>query len=154
MWCSTCRRQRRLPSSPLNVDGVSVIPVQSVCDLGIYINADLVMRTHVQTTEDCIKVLRSASTSMPCSLLCTDRNLADTRGHFVIVMTGLWECRVSRPFSLPDSSCSVCHECRSTDDPPTIQLQPHNRRTGQSPLALHPRAHSVQGRSPRVQSAS
>jgi len=37
---------------------------------------------------------------------------------------------------------------------PTTQLRPHNRCTGQSPLASHPGAHSVQGRSPRVQSAS
>jgi len=42
MWCSTCRQQHQLPSSPMNVDGVSVVPVQSVRDLGIYIDADLV----------------------------------------------------------------------------------------------------------------
>ena len=51
-------------------------------------------------------------------------------------------------------SCKCGHGRLSTDDPPTTQLRPHNRRTGQSPLASHPRAHSVQGRSPRVQSVS
>jgi len=29
----------------MNVDGVSVVPIQSVGDLGIYVDADLVMRT-------------------------------------------------------------------------------------------------------------
>jgi len=54
MWCSTCRRQHQLPSSPMNVDGFSVVSVQSVRDLGIYIDADLVMRRR----EDGIEVLR------------------------------------------------------------------------------------------------
>jgi len=53
-----------------------------------------------------------------------------------------------------DSLSSVCHERLSTDNPLTMQLQPHNRCTGQSPLASHPGAHSIQGRSPHVQSAS
>ena len=30
-----------------------------------------------------------------------------------------------------DSSSSVCHGRLSTDDPPTTQLRPHNRRIGQ-----------------------
>ena len=80
---------------------------------------------------------------MPNPSLCTDRNLADTRGCFDVVTTELW-----------DSSSSVCHERVSADDPPTTQLRPHNRHTGQSPVASHPRAHSVQGHSPCVQSAS
>jgi len=141
MWCSTCRRQYQFPSSPMNVDGVSGVPVQSVRELSIYIDVDLVMRTRG------IEVLRGASTSTPNPSLRTGRNLADTRGRFGIVMTGLRKCRVSRPSSLPDSSSSVCHERLSTDDPSTTQLRPHNRRTGQSPLASHPRAHSIQGRS-------
>ena len=45
--------------SPLLVDGTPINPVQSVRDLGIFIDADLVMRSHVQkTVSRCSAVLR------------------------------------------------------------------------------------------------
>jgi len=47
MWCATSRRQHQLPTTALSIDGAAVDPVKSVRDLGIYIDADLVMRTHV-----------------------------------------------------------------------------------------------------------
>ena len=53
LWCATGRRQHQLPTNALAVDGVPVPPVTSVRDLGIYIDADLVMRTHVQRTVSC-----------------------------------------------------------------------------------------------------
>ena len=71
-----------------------------------------------------------------------------------LVLSRLDSANAVLPCGLPDSSSSVCHERLSTDNPPTTQLRPHNRRTDQSPLASRPRAYSVQGRSPRVQSAS
>jgi hypothetical protein len=59
MWCATSRRQHLLPASALSVDGVLVDSVTSVRDLGIYIDADLSMRTHVQRTVSwCFAVLR------------------------------------------------------------------------------------------------
>jgi len=53
MWCATSRRQHLLPTSALSVDGVMVNTVTSVRDLGIYIDADVSMRTHVQRTVSC-----------------------------------------------------------------------------------------------------
>ena len=50
LWWITSRRQHLLLASALSVDGVMVNPVTSVRDLGIYIYADLSMRTHVQRT--------------------------------------------------------------------------------------------------------
>ena len=47
MWCATGRRQHQLPTTPLSVNGVPVQPVKSVRDLGVHIDGDLVMRTHV-----------------------------------------------------------------------------------------------------------
>ena len=59
MWCATSRRQHLLPAAALSVDGVMVDPVTSVRDLGIYIDADLSMRTHVQrTVSSCFAILR------------------------------------------------------------------------------------------------
>jgi len=56
LWCSTSRRQSRLPRTPLSVCGTSVDPVR---DLGIHVECDLVMCSHVQkTTSACFAVLR------------------------------------------------------------------------------------------------
>ena len=48
IWCTTGRRQHQLPTNALLIGDVPVIPVTSVRNLGIFIDANLVMRTHVQ----------------------------------------------------------------------------------------------------------
>jgi hypothetical protein len=59
LWVASSRRQHQLPTSPLLVDGSSVNPVRSVRNLGIHIDADLIMRTHVvRTVSRCFAVLR------------------------------------------------------------------------------------------------
>ena len=59
LWCATGRRQHQLPTTALSIDGVQVSPVTSVRNLGIFIDADLVMRTHVQrTVSGCFAALR------------------------------------------------------------------------------------------------
>lgn len=59
LWCSSARRQHQIPDDPLIVGSDPVLPVQSVRDLGIYIDSDLSMRTHVtRTVSSCFAVLR------------------------------------------------------------------------------------------------
>jgi hypothetical protein len=59
LWCSTGRRQHQLPTTALSIDGVPVSPVSSVRDLGFFIDADLVMRSHVQrSVSRCFAALR------------------------------------------------------------------------------------------------
>ena len=59
LWCATGRRQHQLSTTALSIDGVQVSPVTSVRNLGIFIDADLVMRTHVQrTVSGCFAALR------------------------------------------------------------------------------------------------
>jgi len=59
LWCVTSRRQHQLPSSVLSVDGTPVKPVKSARDPGIYIDDNLLMRTHVQrTVSQCFAALR------------------------------------------------------------------------------------------------
>ena len=53
LWCATSRRQHQLPMTAMLIDGVPVVPVCSVRNLGIYIDGDLSMRTHVQRTTSC-----------------------------------------------------------------------------------------------------
>jgi Reverse transcriptase (RNA-dependent DNA polymerase) len=59
IWVSTPRRQHQLPISPLLIDGSSVLPVRTVRNLGVFIDADLVMRSHVaRVVAQCFAVLR------------------------------------------------------------------------------------------------
>jgi len=59
LWCTTGRRQHQLPTTALSTDGVQVSLVTSVKNLGIFIDSDLVMRSHVQRTVSvCFAALR------------------------------------------------------------------------------------------------
>ena len=73
LWCATRRRQHQLPASPLLIDGCSVNPVRSARDLGIYIDSDLSMRTHVKRTVSrcfgALRQLRQIRRSVPSATL-------------------------------------------------------------------------------------
>jgi len=59
IWCASTRRQHQIPTVPLVVGADNVAPVSSVRDLGIYIDSDLSMRTHIsKTVSGCFAVLR------------------------------------------------------------------------------------------------
>jgi hypothetical protein len=59
IWCTSPRRQHQIPSVPFTVGTDVVAPVSSVRDLGIYIDSDLSMRTHVsRTVSACFATLR------------------------------------------------------------------------------------------------
>ena len=47
LWCTSSRRQHQLPTSHFTVGNDQVTPVTSVSNLGIYVDADLSMPTHV-----------------------------------------------------------------------------------------------------------
>jgi hypothetical protein len=60
LWCTSAPRQHQLLCDPLPVGTDRVSPVKSVRNLGIYIDADLSMRTHViRTASSCFAVLRN-----------------------------------------------------------------------------------------------
>ena len=73
MWCATSRRQHQLPFSALSFAGTSIVPVKSVRDLGIHIDADLSMRSHVQRTVSrcfgALRQLRHIRRSVPTATL-------------------------------------------------------------------------------------
>ena len=59
IWVSTSRRQHQLPVWPMLIDGSLVHPVRTVRNLGVVIDADLVMRSHVtRVVGQCFAVLR------------------------------------------------------------------------------------------------
>ena len=72
LWCSTARRLYQLPSTALRVGSDFVQPSTSVRDLGIFIDADLTMRTQVRRTVAgsfaALRKLRSIRRSVPSSV--------------------------------------------------------------------------------------
>ena len=88
LWCTSSRHQHQLPVEPLWVCSDAVTSVQCVRDLGICVDSDLSMRTHVQrTVSSCFAVLRqlrsicrSVSRPVMMSLVVS------------LVLTRLWQC--------------------------------------------------------------
>jgi len=110
--------------------------------------AGLVMRTHVQNTVSrCFTVLRQLH--QICHSV-----VRETLQTLVVALV-LWRLDCGNAVLVGLKACLI-HRLQSVMTRqhgwPTDWL--HNQRTGQSPLASHPRTHSVQGRSPCVQSAS
>jgi len=72
LWCTTARWQYQLPKSVLRIGTDAIIPSTSVRDLGIFIDTDLSMRSHVQrTVASCFVMLwqlRSIRQSVPSSV--------------------------------------------------------------------------------------
>jgi hypothetical protein len=59
LWCATRRRQHQIPRVPTRVGEDFIVPATSVRDLGIYLDADATMRTHVsRTVSNCFAALR------------------------------------------------------------------------------------------------
>ena len=59
LWCSSARRLHQIPTVPLSIGSNDVIPVSTVRDLGINIDSDISMRSHVaKTVSSCFAALR------------------------------------------------------------------------------------------------
>ena len=80
---ATARRFHQLPTSALRIGSDFVNPSTSVRDLGIYFDADLRMRCHVQKTAvSCFAVLRQLRRSdVQFRRLCTRRSLSPSSCH-------------------------------------------------------------------------
>ena len=75
MWCVPPRRRHQLPDEPLPVSNLNVEPVSSVRDLGVYLDTDMSMNTHItQLVCTCFGILRQIRCirrSLPRSSLAT-----------------------------------------------------------------------------------
>jgi hypothetical protein len=59
LWCASSRRQHQLSASPLMVGPDAVSPASCVRDLGVYVDNDLSMTTHIsKTVASCFAALR------------------------------------------------------------------------------------------------
>src|SRR5664279_3572757 len=50
IWFSSTRRQHQIPTEPVRIGNAMVQPVVSVRDLGVHLDADVTMTTHVMAT--------------------------------------------------------------------------------------------------------
>jgi len=63
LWSTTSRRLHQLPQLPLRDGPDHISPASAVRDLGIYIDSDVSMRSHVaKTVSACYSVLRQLRT--------------------------------------------------------------------------------------------
>jgi hypothetical protein len=59
LWCATSRRQHQLPTTPTRIGNDLITSSTSVRDLGVYLDADLSMQSHVHNTvSKCFAMLR------------------------------------------------------------------------------------------------
>ena len=59
IWCTTGRSQHRLPAAGPTIGSCTVVPSSTVRDLGVYIDSDLSMKSHVQQiVSRCFSALR------------------------------------------------------------------------------------------------
>jgi len=59
LWCTSSRWQHQIPSGPVRIGTTDVQPVSLTRDLGVYIDADMSMRTHATSVvRACFAALR------------------------------------------------------------------------------------------------
>ena len=103
MWFVPTRRRHQLPSDHLAIGSVQVKTATSVRDLGVYLDSDLSMKSHItRLVCTCFGVLRQIR-SIRRSLL------IDIHLQFGHVQTGLLQRRLRRTATLSAGSTSVCH---------------------------------------------
>jgi len=67
LWCSSSRRQHQIPTSPVRIGSTNVLLVTSVRDLGLYIDCDVSLQTHVTVTvRSCFAALRQIRSVRRC----------------------------------------------------------------------------------------
>ena len=135
MWCTTGRRQHRLPTAGPTIGSFSATPASTVRDLGVYIDSDLSMRSHVRrTVPRCFATLRQLRTiwrQVPTSVF---QSLMIT----ALVLPHLDYCN-SVLYGLPSAHLtSVCTECYCAAHIRYTAFRAHLTCAQQPSLAAHP----------------
>ena len=76
LWCTSSCQQHQMPTGPVRIGTTDVQPVSLIRDLGVYIDADMSMRTHVTAiVRACfaaLRQIRSVTTCLADLGSCTD----------------------------------------------------------------------------------
>jgi hypothetical protein len=112
MWCSTSRRQHQLPTTAVRVGNDFVAPSTSVRDLGIFLDSDVSMKTHVRKTVCTLQLLRHAASASQCAAVCSGGcgYIPAASGIPCFVSVGLWECHPRWPSDPTSTETSVRFE--------------------------------------------
>ena len=108
LWCASSRRQHLVPTASVRVGDVLVSPVTAVRDLGVYIDTDVTMRTHVTNiVRACFAALRPECATFPARA--RTANIGPCIGRYQAGPLQLGPCRYCW---LPAKPAAVCAECR------------------------------------------
>ena len=154
--CATRQRRHQLPTTAVSIGGATVVPASHVRDLGIYVDADLGMRTHVLKANGVRLFCRSPTTASDPPLCISDHFQFAGSGSSADLshLTGLWEWCVGRPSGLLITSAPVLLNAAARLN---FDLRPSDHvrdALSQSSMAACTRANAVQDRRADMQSPS
>ena len=121
LWCSSARRQHQIPIDPLMVGSDAVLSVRSVRDLGIYIDADLSMSTHVsRTVSTCFASLRQLrsirrSVTMPILQSLVASLVLTKLDYGIATLAGLPDRQLNRLQSVLNAAARLVCSARKFD---------------------------------------
>jgi len=149
LWSTTSRRLHQLPQSPLRVGSDHISPASAVRDVGMYIDSDVSMRSHVaKTVSTCYSVLRQLRTIRRS----VSRSVLQSFGVVSRPLTaGLRQFYTRRRFIISPVTAAVSDERRCSAHLFLVKVPAHHSATSSAALAEGARADRIQTVSPRVQ---
>ena len=121
LWCTSARRQHQLPTTDFVLGPDTVTPSQSVRNLGIHLDADLSMQTHVsKTVSACFCVLRRIrsirhSVTKPLLLTLVVSLVLSRLDYSSAALAGLPACQLNRLQSVFNAAARLICGARKYD---------------------------------------
>ena len=137
IWFSSSRRQHQIPATSLQVGSNAVIPASSVRDLGIYLDCDVSMKTHVSKTVSCCfsilrqirsirrSVTRSVTASLAVALVLSRLDYGNA------TLAGLPDTQLDRLQSVLNAAARLVYSSRKYDHITPILSELHWLRAPQ-----------------------
>ena len=121
MWCSSSRRQHQIPIGLVSIGNTSVLTVKSVRELGVHINSDVTLTTHVtaivRTCFAMLRRIRSVRRSLTRDALITlIRALVISKVDYCnSVLAGISGMLISRLQSVLNAAAHLIFAARKSD---------------------------------------
>ena len=121
LWSTSSRRQQQLPLTPLRVGLDMVTPVRAVRDLGIHLDSDLSMRTHItRTVSSCFAALRQIrsirrTTSQPVLRSLVGALVLSRLDYGCATLAGLPKTQLNRLQSVLNAAARLIYRARKYD---------------------------------------
>ena len=121
LWCASSRKQHLIPRDQVRVGDDYVSPVNSVRNLGIYLDSDASMKSHVsRTVSSCFAVLRQIrsicrSVTKPVLLSLVTSLVLSRLDYGSAALAGLPACLLNRLQSVLNAAARLVHSARKFD---------------------------------------